>query len=1127
MNRFRYIVASLIHHWRVNLALALGVAVATAVLTGALLVGDSVRGSLRDLALGRLGKIDELLVTPQFFRVELAEELSANKDFSEDFSATVPAITVQGTVEKPDTESTTRAGGVTVIGCMESFWQLGDASLPKLPAGREVILNRPLATELEVAVGDDVIIRLGDESEIPADSALGRKHSAARSIRLTVVDIIAAEGLGRFGLSPTQQLPHNAYVDLKTLQQLLEQPDKANAIFVAGRDPDSPPTNREHQRLQGMLKPKLIDYGLEIEKTERGYFNLTSRGMLLDEAIVTAATKAFEADEFQPAYTYLANTIAKGGREIPYSTITAVDCNPTLGPVFNVGECLWLGDNEIVFNRWAADDLDAKVGDEIAVTFFDPETTHGETVERTEVFTLKAIMNLSGRAADPDFTPELVGITDQLSLGEWDPPFPYDSKRIRQKDEDYWDDHRTTPKAFISLAVGRRLWDSRFGDTTSLRFVADGDTTREQIIKRLDLRPADLGFEFMPIRQHSLRAAQGTTPFDLLFLGFSFFLIAAALMLVALLFRMSVEQRAAEMGTLLAMGVGRQTVGKMLLREGMLVSIDGAIVGTVLGIGYAWLMLAGLRTWWLEAIVTPFLFLHVTWQSLVLGAVLGFLCVCVTMFWAYRRMSRLPLVKLLAGKYETDSFAPEQKRPWRRVVALGLIALAVALGLVAVRLGGEAQAGAFFGAGAMVLAAALLELGRQLRERDARSARNTSPGLTRLAIASAARNPSRSVLTVGLVASASFLIVAISAFRLDPTAAGAGGFSIIAQSDRPIFANLDDPTALERFDFPENEQQRIAKCRVASLRVNAGDDASCLNLYQPRQPRVVGVPNDAIKLFESPDRTHFAWAATGAENDEEKANPWLLLNARSVGKEDAPIPVVLDMNTAMYSLHLWNGVGSVFSIENEAGKSIDLLVVGLLKNSIFQGDILMGENVFEHEFPDVSGYQLFLVDTRGASEDTVASSLEQSLGDFGLDAQSTQQRLASLLAVQNTYLSTFQSLGGLGLLLGTLGLAVVQLRSALERRGEFALMRAAGFRRATLARMVLIENVLLLAGGLAIGLVAALVAVLPHLIAGGASIPWLSLTTTLVVVAIVGFAAGSLAMRVAVRAPIVAALRGD
>ena len=83
--------------------------------------------------------------------------------------------------------------------------------------------------------------------------------------------------------------------------------------------------------------------------------------------------------------------------------------------------------------------------------------------------------------------------------------------------------------------------------------------------------------------------------------------------------------------------------------------------------------------------------------------------------------------------------------------------------------------------------------------------------------------------------------------------------------------------------------------------------------------------------------------------------------------------------------------------------------------------------------------------------------------------------------MQNTYLSTFQSLGGLGLLLGTLGLAAVQLRNVLERRGELALLRAAGFRRRTLAALVLLENACC-CGRLAIGVLAAPWPCLPHLL---------------------------------------------
>jgi putative ABC transport system permease protein len=235
---------------------------------------------------------------------------------------------------------------------------------------------------------------------------------------------------------------------------------------------------------------------------------------------------------------------------------------------------------------------------------------------------------------------------------------------------------------------------------------------------------------------------------------------------------------------------------------------------------------------------------------------------------------------------------------------------------------------------------------------------------------------------------------------------------------------------------------------------------------------------------------------------------------------------VADFNTATYSLH--KALGDVWQVDGDDGQTIHVRLVGLLKNSIFQGDLLMSEANFLRLFPDLAGYRLFLIETpsdRPPGE--VAEVLRRAMGEKGIDVEATEARLAEFMTVQNTYLSTFQSLGGLGLLLGTFGLATVQLRNVLERRGELALMRAAGFRRGKLARLVSLENVLLLCGGLALGVLAALVAILPHLLAGGAGIPWLSLILTLGSVLVVGTLAGLLAVRATLRAPLLPALRGE
>ena len=209
--------------------------------------------------------------------------------------------------------------------------------------------------------------------------------------------------------------------------------------------------------------------------------------------------------------------------------------------------------------------------------------------------------------------------------------------------------------------------------------------------------------------------------------------------------------------------------------------------------------------------------------------------------------------------------------------------------------------------------------------------------------------------------------------------------------------------------------------------------------------------------------------------------------------------------------------------------------MGVLQSSIFQSELLISEANFKKHFPSQSGYAYFLIQTPSIadpaafSESTehIGHTLERVLDDYGLDVTSTTEKLASYRAVENTYLSTFQTLGGLGLLLGTLGLGIVLLRNAIERSGELATLRAFGFRRAILSLMLLWENGFLLLIGILIGTVSALIAVAPHLTTPGVQVPWLSLVMTLVSVFLVGIVASAIAVYFALRRPLLLALKHD
>ena len=1156
-SRFRFDSAvlvrrSVLHHLRVYAAVMLGVAAGTAVLVGALLVGDSVRGSLRDLVLQRLGRVDVVLQAPRFFRAELARELAGDQELKPHYQNVLPAVLLQGTVQQPD--SGRLSSRVQLLGIPPEFWSLGPLDVPvKHPKADQIVLNDSLARTLGVQQGQDVLVRLRRATLVPEETPFGRKEEAVETMRLQVVQIIPSRGLGRFGLRPNQQLPLNAYLALETMQQLVQQPGRANLLLFAGNHAiEQEPDPRAFATLQRRLRFQLADFGLRIEKTPRGYFQLVSDRLLLEPAVEQAAAEAFAGLKTQRAFTYLANWIsaAEGKARIPYSTVTALDfsvATPPLGPWRTTdGQVIdRLGPEEILLNSWAFEDLNRQLqaagakplrpGARIRLTYFPPEyTTAGKSKERTAQFRLRGVVPLEpdSPAADPNFTPEVPGLTDKESIEDWDAPFEFYQSRVRPVDEQYWDRYRATPKAFVSLAAGQRLWGTeRFGRLTSVRIAPAQGLSVQELSRRLlqRLRPEALGFQLQPVKRQSLAASRGTTPFSVLFLSFSFFLIAGAAILVMLLFRLGVETRARQVGLLLATGFTRRQVMALLLREGATVAALGGLPGVLLGAGFAWLMLYGLRTWWVGAVGTPFLNFHSSWLSYAAGYASGVLLCFVAVWWGVRALRGVSIRRLLAGRSEPELASWQGRGRWALLAAMALLLAALGLAAAGLSLGGERQAPLFFGAGACVLGAGMVGL-RYWITRGTRG-RLVRPGpwpMLRLALGNAARNPSRTLWTVTLIAAAAFLVVAVNSFRIDPADrpprkdSGDGGLALVAES-LPIYRPLEDPAALQELGGLDQQQMKLLQgVRIYSFRVLPGEDASCRNLYQTTRPRVLGVPREFIR------RGGFAWYASEAQTPEEKANPWLLLEKDwGTDPQGRPlVPVVLDMNTAMYSLHLYQ-VGTVFTITDSRGNQVPLRLVGMLSNSIFQGDVLMSRRRFEQQFPWITGFQFFAVEAPWQRVDQVQTLLERSLADLGFDAQRCSERLRQFLVVQNTYISTFAALGGLGLLLGTLGLAAVQLRNVLQRRGELALLRAVGFARGKLARLVNLENALLLAAGLLLGIVAAAVALVPHLVFGLARVPVALLAWILLGVLVAGLAAGAVAVVAVLRAPLIESLREE
>jgi ABC-type antimicrobial peptide transport system permease subunit len=1102
---------SALFHWRTNVAVILGIAAAVSVLTGALIVGDSVRGSLRELALGRLGRTDTVLASAGFFRDDLAADIARHTGRD---AAPLIASTAIVTHEP----SGRRASSVFVYGVDERFWRFHGRS-----ARSGVFVSPALAEELNAHAGDILLTRLQKPSAIPLESLFSQKEDVARTIRLPLEAPLSREELGEFSLRPQQGDVRAVFAPIRRLQRDLDALGRANTVLLA-----EGPRPVSVNSLRDVLS--LDDLGVVVSATsDPRHINVGSSGGIVNEALETATKEAAASIGLAPApvFTYLANTIRIGDRQIPYSLVTAIDFADLPEPVSALVSNPAM---PIALNTWAAKELNAKPGELVQLEYYVWDAWNGLQT-RTAQFVLDRIVPITGTAADTRLAPDYPGITAADTLADWDPPFPIDLSRVRRQDEEYWKQLRTTPKAFVPYERGRDLWSTQYGRATSIRLERPDRITvdeaasalQKELRQRLD--PTTMGVTLVPIRQLSVEASAGATDFGEYFTYFSFFLVVSAVLLAVMFFRLGIEQRLRQIGILRASGFTVAQIRTLLLIETAVLVVAGTIVGTLGAIAYAYAIVYGLRTWWVGAVGTTLLSVHAQPLSLIIGAFSGAVTAAICVGLALRTVGKRSPRALLSA-YSLDvpvATDPRRAARGRRYAAASFM---LAGGLVlAAYLRPSLQVAAFFAAGALLLIASLFLFASWLRSRDPRfvAGRGTT-GVLRLGFRGAAFRPTRSVLSAALIAAAAFIIVSVDAFRrpggelsTDPRS-GTGGFALVARTEVPIARNPNESSGREALQL--TDVQQLKDVRFLPFRLRPGDDASCLNLYRPATPTLIAPDPQFIEA------NRFSFGATVAATEEERRNPWLLL-ARTF--DDGAVPAIADATSLQYVLHA--AIGDDMRIDVGGESPLVLRFVAALSDSVLQSEIVIPESAFRRQFPSQQGFRYFLVDAPSVRTVEQANALaevaERELAPFGFDAVSTVERLEAFHRVENTYLSTFQALGGLGLLLGTAGLATVMFRNVLERRRELALLRAVGYDRRHVSTMMAGETAILLLSGLGAGVACACVAIAPAWLGRGGSLPGIGLVALLVAILLVGLASAAIATRAAMRGDVLPALRAQ
>src|SRR3954469_1121248 len=290
---------SLLYHVRSHIGAILGSAVAAAVLIGALVVGDSVRESLKQMALARLGKTAVALASSdRLFTIDLAAKIGRQ-------TRSVPAAVLQLPGVAVNSDSSARANQVQVLGVAEDFWKLAPTAQNFVIPPDGALLSDSLARQIRAQVGDSVILRVQKPSQLSQDPPLARAEDHTVALRLNVERILTDEEFGRFGLLASQVPPFNAFVNRDILEQRTGVTNKANLIVLPQRD-----VSFLNKKINEVWTPAAAE--LNFRQTSDGTVELRTPRIFLDSAVADAATKAVPASE--RILTYFVNQLKLGDR---------------------------------------------------------------------------------------------------------------------------------------------------------------------------------------------------------------------------------------------------------------------------------------------------------------------------------------------------------------------------------------------------------------------------------------------------------------------------------------------------------------------------------------------------------------------------------------------------------------------------------------------------------------------------------------------------------------------------------------------------------------------------------------------------------------------------------------------
>ncbi len=648
----------------------------SAVITGSLMTGKSVRTSLKRTAIEKIGNTGIFISSGlRFFDKNLASRLE-NQMTSEITGLLELKGSSQGLLSQRSMNNT------FIYAVEDDFFSFHNIDSLRINPG-EVFVNRKLAEALGIKEGDEVIIRFNDISDIPSDAPFAPSKEENSSIVLRTGRIIDAESMGNFSLSISQVPSSNIFMNLSDLENFQGKKYKLNRLLVEKGETS---VGEMHVALEKVLTPSDIGLHVRVVKST-GETEIISDRVFIEQVLIDRIKEKIRSAS--PVITYLANSIENGSRVNPYSFVSGL--NQDIYPESPA-------DNTIIINEWLSEDIGAIEGDSIEMTWYAPDSLNN-LVEKKGIFIVGKITREGGIWADSMLMPDFPGISGSESCSSWDAGIPIQTNLIRDKDEDYWDEFKGTPKAFINYTTARELWGSNYGPATAIRFPVE--LTAEEIDYQLagSIDPSIVGFTLNDIYSESIRAADNSVDFGTLFLSLGFFLILASFVLLSFAVTFYFDLKKGEVRTLYSLGFRNRTISNLLLFETSLTAVMACIAGSFTGYAINIALISALNTVWTGAVQTNALNYSFDIPAIITGFSATLLLTVCFMFIKSRNY-----LKKLREEGTRQSYAPSASGNLRLLFAAGIVTLL----LFVLSFVSEDTISLSFASGAMLLVTLLL-----------------------------------------------------------------------------------------------------------------------------------------------------------------------------------------------------------------------------------------------------------------------------------------------------------------------------------------------------------------------------------------------------------------------------------